>query len=129
VAFALLLLAIVVAAGSILVAAPPPRTDPTLTRTGEPAVDRMGHSAIRLQDGRVLIVGGYDVHDPSADPSAEVYDTATGTFALTGSMVFAGGQDAYLLEDGRVVVEGGAQTGGASKPTTRGPIDSATPVR
>src|SRR3954451_11250777 len=73
---------------------------------------RAGHTATRLQDGRVLIAGGYlltqsgDVGAPSAD--AEVFDPTTGTFAPAGRMITArGDHSATLLADGRVLIAGG----------------------
>ena len=63
--------------------------------------------AVRLLDGRVLVVGGGDSgNDPT---SAELYDPATGTWTATGKMVKvadAGGLNATLLSDGKVLVTG-----------------------
>ena len=63
---------------------------------------RANHTATRLADGRVLLVGGFDA-------SAELYDPAIGAFSLTGSLPAAlGSQTATLLADGRVLTTGGA---------------------
>jgi hypothetical protein len=43
------------------------------------------HQATLLANGKVLITGG--TADIGTVPGAELYDTATGTFALTGSYV------------------------------------------
>ncbi len=82
----------------------------TVTRfrmTGSMAVPRSGHTATLLQDGRVLIAGG-----DALGGSAELYDPATGTFAITGSMNVARypGHSATRLKDGRVLVTGGSTT-------------------
>ncbi len=58
------------------------------TRTGSMALGRADHTATLLEDGRVLIAGGYELDRPLA--SAEIYDPATGKFTPTGSMTIAG---------------------------------------
>lgn len=78
----------------------------TVTRfriTGSTVVPRSGHTATLLQDGRVLLAGG------DGFGSAEIYDPATGTFAITGTMNVARrwGHAAARLADGRVLVSGG----------------------
>lgn len=77
------------------------------TPTGSMAIGRTGHTATRLADGRVLMLGAGDMyHIPSA--MAEIYDPATGKFSQTGSMRVAGSNfNAALLTDGRVFVSGG----------------------
>ena len=96
-----------------------PRSDRIFIATGEPIEDRVAHSATRLPDGRILIIGGQSpsVWGPGRDQlaSAEIYDPTTGSFAATGAMrvsqvpdvddtVF--GHSALLLSDGRVLVMG-----------------------
>jgi Kelch motif len=74
-------------------------------------VGRVGHAAVRLRDGRVLVVGGWDGSAPTA--AAELYHPRRGTFAQTARMrVERGGATATLLRDGRVLVVGGTAGGG-----------------
>jgi WD40 repeat protein len=72
-------------------------------------------TATRLEDGRVLVLGG----GPDRT-TALVWDPATGAFTPTGSLHEgrAGGQTATLLPDGSVLVIGGLQvsTAGAGQP-------------
>jgi hypothetical protein len=61
------------------------------------------HLAVRLLDGRVLVVGG--TGDESDPASAELYDPASGTWSDTGSMLKPqAGFPPTLLLDGRVLV-------------------------
>ncbi len=83
-----------------------PRTG-TFSPTGSMTTTREGHTATRLNDGRVLIVGGSDVGEHVV-ASAELYDPNTGTFSPTGSMTTARAfHTATLLSDGRVLIIGG----------------------
>ena len=64
---------------------------------------RYDHAAVRLLDGRVLVVGGADGDEN--DTSAELYDPDTGTWSATGNMVKPhAGFPATLLRDGKVLV-------------------------
>jgi galactose oxidase-like protein len=73
---------------------------------------RVAHTATLLNDGRVLIVGGYA---GTATSSAELYDPKNGTFAETGSLGTARCKHtAGLLPDGRVLIAGGADSRGWS---------------
>ena len=63
------------------------------TTVGPMATQRTDHTANLLGDGTVLIAGGWNGHgadaaeDPPYDPLyAELFDPASGTFRLTGSM-------------------------------------------
>jgi hypothetical protein len=65
---------------------------------------RFDHTATRLPDGKVLIVGGHD----TGAAIAELYDPASGTFAATGSLSPQRAEHAaVLLPDGTVLVAGG----------------------
>jgi len=76
---------------------------------------RSGHTATLLRDGRVLLTGT-DAPGTGAEgqhPTAELFNPATGTFTVTGSM--AAGRAAHtatLLPGDRVLVAGGAGPGG-----------------
>jgi hypothetical protein len=74
--------------------------------TGSMASARYDSAATLLDDGRVLIAGGFVGYASLA--SAELYDPATGKFSPTGPMTAArAGDTATLLPDGRVLVAGG----------------------
>jgi len=84
--------------------------DPTTGRfrkTGSMSTFRDHHTATRLDDGRVLVVGGGGEGYASSE-SADVYDPATGEFSETGSLETGRWlHTATLLADGRVLVLGG----------------------
>ncbi len=81
--------------------------------TGSLNASRTYQTATMLNNGLVLIVGGYNTNGPLA--SAELYDPATGGFALTGSLNTARWlHTATLLNNGMVLIAGGynAASGG-----------------
>jgi len=55
----------------------------TFTSTGSLATARSYHTATLLNDGRVLVAGGYGAAAPLT--SAEMYDPATGAFSPAGA--------------------------------------------
>jgi hypothetical protein len=66
---------------------------------------RIGHVAVGLRDGSVLVAGGWSGSDPTA--TAELFE-AEGGFTRLGSMTTPrGGFSATLLSDGRVLIAGG----------------------
>jgi hypothetical protein len=81
--------------------------------TGSMATGRISHTATALADGTVLVAGGYYIgdefqYDYRPPESAEIYDSATGTFSLTGSLWWArSSHTATTLADGTVLVVGG----------------------
>ena len=83
----------------------------TFAPTGSMATPRFLHVATLLDDGRVLVTGGFDgTHQLS---TAELFDPTTGNFTPDGSMVSARLQHtATLLKDGRVLVTGGVDLTG-----------------
>jgi hypothetical protein len=68
------------------------------------------HQAVRLNDNRVLLIGGADATGATLS-SCEIYDPATNTFTATGSMGTPRVLHAAVrLADGRVMVAGGTST-------------------
>ena len=81
-----------------------------LALTGPLGVGRQIHLAVRLEDGGVLIAGGYAFGDESL-ASATLYDPVADAFRPTGSLAAARGTStATLLRDGRVLIVGGGPT-------------------
>ena len=84
------------------------------TATGAMSLERAGHTATLLPDGRVLVTGG-DASNPngSGSDTAEIYDPSTDLWSPVASMdnrrIF---HSATLLSDGTVLVFGGG--GGAA---------------
>ena len=73
---------------------------------GSLAAKRDGTTATTLQDGRVLIVGGYD--GVNTVGVAELYNPRSSTFTTTGSLITdRTAHVAALLSDGRVLIAGG----------------------
>jgi Bacterial Ig-like domain (group 3)/Galactose oxidase, central domain len=68
-------------------------------------VERRGHTAIPLADGRVLIVGGENTTGVVRE--AEVFDAASETFLIVGASSGRTDHTATLLADGRVLIAGG----------------------
>jgi hypothetical protein len=66
---------------------------------------RVGHAAVRLDGGSVLVVGGWDGSEPTA--SAELYEPGRGFSRLPSMATPRGGFTATLLRDGRVLLAGG----------------------
>jgi hypothetical protein len=91
----------------------PVLVDPSWTATATMAYVRYGHIALGLNDGKVLIAGGYN--GSAYLQTAELYNPATNTFALTGSMTSVRGLGGgVLLSDGRVLAFGGYNGSGVT---------------
>jgi hypothetical protein len=73
---------------------------------------RADHTATRLPDGKVLIVGGYSVE--ASPPLAEVFDPASETFTLlaTPGIASRAGHAAVALAGGDVLILGGENPAG-----------------
>ena len=79
-------------------------TTGNFTTSASMLFDRSGHTATRLQDGRVLVAGGVSYSGATLS-SAEIYDPITGTWTQTQSMgIGRASHIAALLRDGRVLV-------------------------
>jgi hypothetical protein len=92
-----------------------PKTN-TFSAVGSMTYPRANHAAVRLQDGRVLVVGGSDDNFPATDQftpgeliaTAEIFDPATGKFTPTGDLITPRNNlTATLLASGKVLVAGG----------------------
>jgi N-acetylneuraminic acid mutarotase len=80
-----------------------------ITRTGDMVVSRYSHTATLLPSGKVLAAGGMPNAGASqGTTSAELYDPATATWALTGAVgTSRRHHTATLLPSGKVLVTGG----------------------
>jgi hypothetical protein len=88
------------------------------TPTGALSAPRYAHSAVLLQNGKVLVAGGFgdtsDCQDVGvqAQNTAELYDAVTGSFSKTGNMSISRGEHtATVLMNGEVLVAGGGDYG------------------
>ncbi len=81
---------------------------------GEDGVGIFGHTATLLPNGKVLLAGGFvnsvwDYGGSTSYNGANLYDSATGVFSVTGNMTAnRGGHTATLLANGKVLIAGGA---------------------
>lgn len=93
------------------VVAPTPPTENEFVPTGSMSQGCAWCPAVLLDDGRVLVVGGWPLTGegrPYAElPHAELYDPATGTFSPAGTPGTFNQASAVKLNDGRVLLVGG----------------------
>src|SRR5438094_620574 len=69
-------------------------------------VERRGHTATQLPDGRILIVGGQNANGPVS--ASEIFDLATGTVADGAFLITARTEhSASSPADGTVLIAGG----------------------
>jgi Kelch motif protein/galactose oxidase-like protein len=89
-----------------------PQNGGTFTATMPMRVPRQVFTLTTLPNGKALAVGGSpDIQSGAGSPTAELYDPATNSWTLTGSMPSGRlGQTATLLPDCRVLVVGDAST-------------------
>lgn len=84
--------------------------------TGSLNSARYEHTATLLNNGTVLLVGGFESWDTPIGPvlgSAELFDPTTGTFSLTGSLITPrANHAATLLANGEVLITGGQGSAG-----------------
>lgn len=91
---------------------------------------RFEHTAVRLDDGRVLVAGGLGSRDGDLSPlgSTEVFDPAAGVFVESGRMAEGRTNHAAVkLEDGTVLAVGGA--GGAGGDVALAAVERYDPRR
>ena len=76
-------------------------------QTGSMSTSRSSHYSTLLRNGRVLVAGGWPAGKPTHElATAELYDPAQGTFALTASMLDYCDGAGTLLPDGTVLLDG-----------------------
>lgn len=101
----------------------------TFSVVGPMAIGRAEHTATTLADGRVLVVGGARLSssgalDGDANPTAELFDPATGAFGAVGPMTTGRTLHAAVRVDDRVLIVGGQNIDGS--PRTAELFDPAT---
>jgi hypothetical protein len=87
----------------------------TFRYSGTMSTTRIGHAAIRLSDGRVLMLGGIpalqNIHEQPPSPMyAELYEPATEIFSPVANIDLS--QDSYaatLLTNGQLLITGGEE--------------------
>lgn len=78
----------------------------SFAKTGALVQPRVGHRAIRLRNGAVLLVGGWTAG--GASKLVELYDPATGRFSRQGELLQPrDGFSATALDDGDILIAGG----------------------
>ena len=92
--------------------------------TSNMSTARVNPTATLLNNGKVLVVGGYS-YDSDCCPltSAEIYDPATGTFSPTGSLSTGRrNSTATLLNNGSVLIAGGYDGSNLDAPEIYDPV-------
>jgi hypothetical protein len=95
-------------------------TSPSWFPAGNLNTARVGHTATLLQNGKVLVVGGWDKpNEANVLDSAELYDPVTGTWSVTGRLNMPRiVHTATLLPDGKVLIVGRGGTVELYDPST-----------
>jgi hypothetical protein len=92
-----------------------------IVSTSELAVERRGHTATLLEDGKVLIVGGDNAGGVVSQ--AEIFDPVSRTSIVAASILARTDHTATRLSDGRVLVVGGRnQTGSLTSSDIYNPL-------
>jgi hypothetical protein len=85
---------------------------PQFISTGSLNVARSSQTTTLLNNGKVLVAGGFNV-DSNVIAAAELYDPTTATFTSTGSLITARTfHSAVLLNNGKVLIAGGNDNSG-----------------
>jgi len=86
-------------------------------------LSRTSHTVTKLEDGRILIIGGNSF-------TVEIYNSSTSTFSDTGSMIQSVryGHTSTLLTNGKVLVTGGYRTISSSPFLSAEVYDPATGI-
>jgi N-acetylneuraminic acid mutarotase len=80
--------------------------------TGSLTTGRFYHTATLLPNGKVLAAGGWGVSQTTPLASAELYDPASATWAMTSTLGSRrGNHTATMLPSGKVLVAGGYSSG------------------
>ena len=80
----------------------------TWSKTASLSDPRVLHSATLLQNGKVLVAGGYGGYVYGQSDSEELYDSTTGEWSHTGNVnTIRYGHTSTLLPNGNVLVSGG----------------------
>jgi hypothetical protein len=91
---------------------------------------RQDHTATLMQDGDVLVAGGYFGNSSTATSSAELYSPAKGLFYNISAGVFMAnsiaGHTATLLPNGKILIAGGKQKSSGIPVTTAQLYDPTT---
>lgn len=82
--------------------------DKVLKKGASLNIPRAGHTSTLLDDGRILVVGGFNLGGKSIN-TAEIYDPATGKYTLLGSFLKTGRafHQAIKAKNGKVFLIGG----------------------
>jgi Ca2+-binding RTX toxin-like protein len=102
----------------------------TWAPAAEMAVKRTEHTALLLENGRVLVVGGANSDGAGPLQSTELYDAETNTWVSAGNLP-GGGRNALAtakLADGRVLVVGGCRPCNSTFVIARDNADIYDPV-
>src|SRR3954470_2870235 len=86
------------------------RSEAQISGNSSLGVERRGHTATQLQNGKVLIVGGENTL--GVVDQAELFDPNSQSFSNIGAATARTDHAATLLADGRVLLSGGRDGGG-----------------